>query len=62
MKNDPIDEYSEELKIIDCLDWLQDTKGSVEIPDLLASDSSIEKTCEESLQTDQILKVSFPDK
>jgi len=62
MKNDSVDEYSEELKIIDCLDWLQDTKGIVEIPDLQVLDSSIEKTYEEPLQTDQILKVSFPDK
>ena len=62
MKNDSVDEYSEELKIIECLDWLQDTKGIVEIPDLQVLDSSIEKTCEEPLQMDQIPKVSFPDK
>ena len=62
MKNDYVDEYSEELKIIDCLDWLQNTKGIVEIPDLQVLDSSIEKIYEEPLQTDQILKVSFPDK
>ena len=60
MKNDEFE--SEEWKIINCLDWLQDTKDSVEIPDLLASDFNIEKTCEEPLQTDQIPKVSFPDK
>ena len=60
--NELLDECSEEWKIIDCLDWLQDTKGNLEIPDLLEIDSSIEKTCEEPLQTDQILKVSFPDK
>lgn len=62
MKNDYVDEYSEELKIIDCLDWLQNTKGIVEIPDLQVLDSSIEKTYVEPLQTDQILKASFPDK
>ena len=53
---------SEEWKIINCLDWLQDTRDIVEIPDLQVLDPSIEKTYEEPLQTDQILKVSFPDK
>ena len=53
---------SKELQLLDCLDWLQDTKGCVEIPDLQVLDSSIEKTCEELPQTDQILKASSPDK
>ena len=57
-----LSECSEEWKLINCLDWLQDTKGIVEIPDLQVLDSSIEKIYEEPLQTDQILKVSFPDK
>ena len=45
---------SEEWKIINCLDWLQDTKGIVEIPDLQVLDPSIEKTYEEPHQTDLI--------
>ena len=53
---------NEELQIINCLDWLQDTRDIVEIPDLQVLDSSIEKIYEEPLQTDQILKASFPDK
>ena len=61
-EDDPLNDLGEEWKIINCLDWLQDTKGIVEIPDLQVLDSSIEKTCEEPLQTDQILKASFPDK
>jgi len=60
--NELLNDCSEEWKLINCLDWLQDTKGIVEIPDLQVLDSSIEKTYEEPLQTDQILKVSFPDK
>ena len=60
--NELLSDLSEEWKLINCLDWIQDTKGIVEIPDLQVLDSSIEKTYEEPLQTDQILKVSFPDK
>jgi hypothetical protein len=45
---------SEEWKIINCLDWLQDTRDIVEIPDLQVLDPSIEKTYEEPHQTDLI--------
>ena len=45
---------NEEWKIIDCLDWLQDTRDIVEIPDLQVLDPSIEKTYEEPHQTDLI--------
>ena len=45
---------NEELQIINCLDWLQDTRDIVEIPDLQVLDPSIEKTYEEPHQTDLI--------
>ena len=45
---------SEEWKIINCLDWLQDTRDIVEIPDLQVLDPSVEKTYEEPHQTDLI--------
>ena len=53
---------NEELEIIECLDWLNDTKNIVEIPNLQVLDPSIEKTVEELHPKDQILKASFPDK
>ena len=60
--NELLSDLSEEWKLINCLDWIQDTKGIVEIPDLQVLDSSIEKTDVGPLQTDPILKVSSPDK
>ena len=49
---------NEELEIIECLDWLNDTKNIVEIPNLQVLDPSIEKTVEELHPKDQILKAS----
>ena len=48
--------YSKELLIMDCLDWLKDRPyDAKEILDHLEYCSSIEKTSEESHQTDQVL-------
>ena len=55
-------DINKELQLLECLDWLQDTKDCVEIPNLQVLDPSIEKTDEELHQTDQILKAFSPDK
>ena len=48
--------YSRELLIMDCLDWLKDRPyDAKEILDHLEYCSNIEKTSEESLQMDQVL-------
>ena len=48
--------YSRELLIMDCLDWLKDRPSDAkEILDHLEYCSSIEKTSEESPQMDQVL-------
>ena len=48
--------YSRELLIMDCLDWLKDRPyDAKEILDHLEYCSNIEKTDEEPLQTDQVL-------
>jgi len=48
--------YSRELLLIDCLDWLKDRPyDAKEILDHLEYCSSIEKTSEEPLQMDQVL-------
>jgi len=48
--------YSRELLIMDCLDWLKDRPyDAKEILDHLEYCSNIEKTSEEPLQTDQVL-------
>jgi len=48
--------YSRELLIMDCLDWLKDRPyDAKEILDHLEYCSSIEKTSEESHQMDQVL-------
>ena len=48
--------YSRELLIMDCLDWLKDRPyDAKEILDHLEYCSSIEKTSEEPLQMDQVL-------
>ena len=59
MKEDPL--KTKEWEIIECIDWLKDTSGNVEIPSLLVSDPSNEKICEAPRQTDQTLKVFSPD-
>ena len=48
--------YSRELLIMDCLDWLKDRPyDAKEILDHLEYCSNIEKTSEESHQMDQVL-------
>ena len=48
--------YSRELLIMDCLDWLKDRPyDAKEILDHLEYCSNIEKTSEESPQMDQVL-------
>ena len=48
--------YSRELLLMDCLDWLKDRPyDAKEILDHLEYCSSIEKTSEEPLQMDQVL-------
>ena len=48
--------YSRELLIMDCLDWLKDRPyDAKEILDHLEYCSNIEKTSEEPLQMDQVL-------
>ena len=48
--------YSRELLIMDCLDWLKDRPyDAKEILDHLEYCSNIEKTSEEFLQMDQVL-------
>ena len=48
--------YSRELLLMDCLDWLKDRPyDAKEILDHLEYCSNIEKTDEEPLQTDQVL-------
>ena len=48
--------YSRELLIMDCLDWLKERPyDAKEILDHLEYCSNIEKTSEEPLQTDQVL-------
>ena len=49
--------YSKELQLLDMLDWLQDVKGSLEIPDCLEVDSSNERNDEQLHQKDQIQEV-----
>ena len=48
--------YSRELLLMDCLDWLKDRPyDAKEILDHLEYCSNIEKTSEEPLQMDQVL-------
>lgn len=50
------DNYSRELLLMDCLDWLKDRPyDAKEILDHLEYCSNIEKTDEVSLQMDQVL-------
>ena len=53
--------YSEELELIDLIDWIQNSRCSSEIPNLRALDSSNGKTDVRLPLTDQVLESFFLD-